>query len=157
MALRPVAAPVGAALAMWVLAACGSGGGPAVSTGTGTRDDPGTTRDTPPTTRDDTSGGSTGSGTPGGASCVECNVQYQCSGGIAQNSPTQLELSTSQGTCTQIYINLVCSGVLFGASGCSGGGGGAFTCGSVTCTPEAQQQPQPGQGQGGGASQADAG
>jgi hypothetical protein len=41
--------------------------------------------------------------------------------------------------CTQALINVVCSGALFDTPPCTGGaGGGAFSCGSVVCTPETQ-------------------
>jgi len=107
------------------LAACSAGsGGLATYSPTG-RDDPGSTRDPPPGTRDN----------PGG-SCIVCDVSYKCSGPeFTLSGAGGIELSTGGGTCTQALIELVCSGALFDASGCTGGGGGPFTCGSTTCSP----------------------
>jgi len=124
------------------LASCAAGSGPLVTYSATGREDPGTTRDTPPSTRDDTAG-----------SCIACDVNYNCNGpgqsssgsecvqgNCAVSVPTQfgaggIELSTDGGTCIWGLIDFVCSGVLFGATGCTGGGGGAFTCGDTTCTP----------------------
>jgi hypothetical protein len=103
------------------LAACSGGAGPVVTTTAGGRDVAPATRDTPPTTRD------------GIGNCLVCDVSYDCSdgsGGIQKR-----ELRTADGMCTDTNIAIVCSGLPFGASGCSGGGGGAFTCGSTTCVP----------------------
>jgi hypothetical protein len=109
-----------------VVVACG-GGGPLVTTTSGDgRDDPGTTRDTPPSTSDNA----------GGGDCLVCDVVYDCPN--AGNLGNGLSLNTSDGTCTQNLINVVCSGSLFGTAPCTGGGGGPFTCGSITCTPEVQ-------------------
>jgi hypothetical protein len=130
-ALRPTCAALAVACAFGV-EACGGGGGPLVTVTSGGREDPGNTRDQPPDTRDEI-----------GGNCLQCDVQYVCSPTANQ---TTIELSSSQGTCTQALIDLVCGGSLFGASSCSGGGGGAFTCGNVTCSPA--QQSFPG-GQGG--------
>jgi hypothetical protein len=128
---------VGCAAALF---ACGSGSGPLVTTAAEGRDSPGVSWDQPPSTRDGT-----------GSNCIACDVEYGCTGTQAQGT-TSLELSTSTGQCTQTLIDLVCSGALFGASSCSGGGGGAFTCGKVTCTPQmAQQTPLPGGSSGFGA------
>jgi hypothetical protein len=110
--------------------ACGGGGGPLVTMTSGGREDPGTTRDQPPDTRDEV-----------GGNCLQCDVQYDCSPSANQ---TSIQLSTSEGTCIQSLIDLVCSGTLFGANGCSGGGGGPFTCGDVTCSPVQQGQQFPG-------------
>jgi len=112
------------------LSACAAGSGPLVTYSDTGRDDPGMARDPPPGTRD----------SPGGV-CIECDVSYDCSGPSAalQFGGGQLELSTSGGTCVQALIDLVCSGALFGASGCNGGGGGPFTCGDTTCSPSSTQ------------------
>jgi hypothetical protein len=129
-----VAAVLGASVA--VLSACGGGGGPLVSTTGGGRDDPGSTWDQPPNGRDST-----------GNACIECNVAYSCTSGPqpgnGQNGSgtTSIDLSTATGQCTPAVIDLVCSGALFGADGCTGGGGGPFTCGSVTCSPVQMQLP----------------
>jgi hypothetical protein len=115
-----------------VLVACGGGAGPLVSTNGGTgRDDPGSTRDTPPVSSDNAN-----------SDCLSCDVTYECpNSGFSSG----LSLSSSDGTCTQTLVNVVCSGALFGTGPCTGGGGGAFTCGDVTCTPEQQGlPPQPG-------------
>ena len=113
----------------FVVAACGGGAGPLVTTTSGNgRDEPGTTRDTPPSTSDIT-----------GGDCLACDVTYECPN--AGNLGNGISLSTSQGTCTQALINLICSGALFNTAPCSGGGGGSFTCGSITCTPQAQGLP----------------
>jgi hypothetical protein len=67
-------------------------------------------------------------------------VNYNCSGSVfAAQSGGQFQLSTSGGTCVKALIDLVCSGALFSASGCTGGGGGPFTCGSTTCSPSGTQ------------------
>jgi hypothetical protein len=135
----------GAAIALWIgAAACGGGGGPLATMSSGGREDPGATRDTPPTTRD-----------PQGGNCIQCDVLYECS---PSQSNTSIILDSSQGLCTQTLIDLVCSGTLFGTTSCSGGGGGSFTCGSVTCTPSQQGLPPaagggtPGSSTGGGVS-----
>jgi hypothetical protein len=118
-----------AAVAMTV-SACGSGAGPLATAELMGRDNPGTTRDPPPETRD----------TPG-ASCIVCDVPYQCNAPLQSGAPTfpaggtSIELSTSDGTCQRSLIDLVCSGTLFNATSCTGGGGDAFTCGSTSCAP----------------------
>ncbi|HEY3816691.1 MAG TPA: hypothetical protein VGL81_05950 [Polyangiaceae bacterium] len=112
---------------MTAVAACGGGGGPLVTTTSSTgRDDPGSTYDQPPST-DDSAGGN----------CLSCDVSYNCpnAGDVGEG----LGLSTSDGTCTQALINVVCSGALFGTAPCSSDGAGGFTCGNVTCTPEPNQ------------------
>jgi hypothetical protein len=120
MAVVRLAGCVGAALTLLV-GGCGAGSGPLVTTSTGTgRDDPGSTRDVPPVTSE----GATGN-------CIVCDVVYDC----PDSTQTSLSLSTSDGTCTTALIDVICSGALFGAASCTGGGGGAFTCGTVTCTP----------------------
>jgi hypothetical protein len=106
---------------------------PVLTTATGGREDPGTTRETPPDTRDELS-----------SDCLSCDVTYDCNG---PNNPGSIHLSTVDGSCLQPIIDLVCSGTLFGTTACSGGGGGAFKCGDVTCVPAQQSQP----GVGGGA------
>jgi len=110
-----------------VIVACGGGAGPLVTTtSTDGRDDPGSTYDTPPSTSDG----------PGG-NCLVCDVVYSCPN--AGNLGEGFTLSSSSGECTQTLINVVCSGALFNTGPCTGGaGGGAFTCGDVTCTPETQ-------------------
>jgi hypothetical protein len=125
MTLRTLLGVAGAAGVLGI-AACGSGGGPLVTTtSTDGRDDPGSTYDQPPGTSDGT-----------GGNCITCDVTYDCpNAGPVGNG---ISLSTSGGTCTQALIDVVCSGALFGTPPCSGGGGGPFTCGSVTCTPEQQ-------------------
>lgn len=117
-------AGVGAVL---VVVACGGGAGPLVTTtSTDGRDDPGSTYDTPPSTSDG----------PGG-NCLVCDVVYSCPN--AGNLGEGFTLSSSNGECTQTLINVVCSGALFGTAACTGGaGGGSFSCGDVTCTPETQ-------------------
>jgi hypothetical protein len=121
---------VGIVLAAWAalaaLPACSSGGGPIVTTTGGGRDEPGTTRDTPPATRDAI-----------GGDCLRCDTDYTCTGG---KNPGNVRLSSSEGSCTQGLIDLVCSGALFGANGCVGGGGGPFTCGNVSCVPTTKVQ-----------------
>jgi hypothetical protein len=114
------------------LLACSGGSGPPVTTSNQGRDNPGTTRDAPPNARDSTSsqGGSGGS-----SNCIECDVSYTCTGSPGFQG---ISLSSGQGTCTAAIINSICSGGLFGTGPCSGGGGGAFTCGNVTCSPEVQ-------------------
>jgi hypothetical protein len=110
--------------------ACGSGGGPLVTT-TGSGDQgAGSTRDQPTGGRDDPNG-----------DCLACDVTYSCPG---YSGGSGFSLSSSGGECTQTLINFVCSGALFGTPKCSGGGGGAFTCGSITCTPQQSQQQTPG-------------
>ena len=131
-----------------LVAACGGGAGPLVTTTSGNgRDDPGTTRDAPPPTSDNA-----------GADCLSCDVVYECPN--AGNLGNGISLNTSDGTCTQTLINLVCSGALFGTPPCTGGGGGGFTCGSITCSPQAQALPggsSSGGTQGGGAGLPDGG
>ena len=124
MTLRFVGALVAGGMC---LAGCvGSGDtGELVTSASLGRDDPGTTSDTPPSTRDDPT-----------SACIACDVNYDCSGSMfAAQSGGQFQLSTSAGTCVKALIDLVCSGTLFSATGCSGGGGGPFTCGSTTCSP----------------------
>jgi hypothetical protein len=104
------------------LAACSGGAGPVVTTTAGGRDVPPAPRDTPPSTRD------------GVGNCLVCDVNYECASGGSGTTQT-IELRTADGKCTDANIAIVCSGLPFGASGCSGGGGGAFTCGSTTCVP----------------------
>jgi hypothetical protein len=105
------------------LAACNGGGGPSVTDATG-REQPGSPRDTPPATREDPSG-----------ACMECEVRYTCVDRTGQGNTILVQLSSQGGTCTDATIALYCSGVLFGASGCSIAGGGIFTCGNYTCSP----------------------
>jgi hypothetical protein len=126
MTLLRALPPVGLMSALW-LVACG-GGGPLVTTSSTGRDDPGLTRDDPGATRDSPTSDT------GASDCIVCDVVYAC----PQSSLQSMTLSTSGGTCTAALIDLVCSGALFGAASCSVGGGGAFTCGTVTCTPETQ-------------------
>jgi hypothetical protein len=134
MKLQGSAALAGVLLCM---AACGGGSGGFPSSSSIGRDDPGTTRDTPPATRDDTAG-----------ACIQCDVVYDCPDSPLGNG---FSLSSSDGTCTAALIDLVCSGQLFEGSPCNAIGGGGFSCGSITCTPEVQSQP------GGGSNSADAG
>jgi len=119
--MRTLVTVAGAALALG-FAACGGGSGPMPSTNPGGDEGAGSTYEPPVGTRDD----------PGG-NCLQCDVSYDCpnfaSGGT-------LDITSSSGECTQAIIDFICSGALFGASGCSGGGGGTFTCGNVTCTPQ---------------------
>lgn len=126
MTLQSLFAVTGVGMAL-VVGACGGGGGPLVTTTTSDgRDDPGSTYDQPPGTSDGT-----------GGNCLVCDVVYDCpNAGPLGNG---LTLSTSGGTCTQGLINAICSGAIFGTAPCSGGGGGPFTCGNVTCTPEVRQ------------------
>jgi hypothetical protein len=100
--------------------ACGGGSGPLVAMPDEGREDPGSTRDTPPNSGD------------GRGTCLLCDVTYDCSGPQPQGA---VSLSTSKGECVPAAIDLICSGALFGAPACSGGGGGPFTCGQVICTP----------------------
>jgi hypothetical protein len=147
MTLRFARALAGA-LALGTAAAavgCGGGSGPLVTTTSGGREDPGSTRDTPPSARDNPT-----------SDCIECDVEYRCTTPGNRNVPTSIGLSSSNGTCTQASINLVCSGALFGQNACAGGGGGPFTCGQTTCTP-VSPQPQPGPSQGNGTIGVDAG
>jgi hypothetical protein len=131
----------GAVLALATgVAGCDGGGVPVGSTSTGGREDPGSTRDTPPSSRDNI-----------GSDCLVCDVTYVCQG---PQNPGNITLSTHNGTCIQAAIDLVCSGAYFGSTSCSGGAGGAFTCGDVTCVPE--QGFQPG-GSGGGSVNFDGG
>jgi hypothetical protein len=127
--LRAAGLVAGVALAIAPIVACGSGGGPLVTTTSDGRENPGPTRDAPPATRDSV-----------GAQCIVCDVDYRCNvdGGLQS-----ITLSSKDGTCVPALIDLICSGELFGAQSCSGGGAGGFTCGSVTCVPQQQQQPQP--------------
>ena len=122
--LRFVAALIAGAVG---LAGCvGSGDtGELVTSASEGRDNPGATGDTPPSTQDNPT-----------SACIACDVNYECSGSVfAAQSGGQFQLSTSGGTCVKALIDLVCSGALFSATGCSGGGGGPFTCGSTTCSP----------------------
>jgi len=139
MRLRAACLAAGIALTLATIVACGSGGGPLVTTTTEGRQDPGSTRDTPPPTRDGV-----------GAQCILCDVDYRCNvdGGLQS-----ISLSSQGGTCVPSLIDLICSGQLFGAQSCSGGGADGFTCGSVTCVPREQQQPQPQPGGSGSGSQ----
>lgn len=104
------------------LAACSGGAGPVVTTTAAGRDVAPATRDTPPSTRD------------GIGNCLVCDVNYDCTSDGSNGGQT-LELRTADGRCTDANIAIICSGLPFGASACSGGGGGAFTCGSTTCAP----------------------
>jgi hypothetical protein len=118
-----------------VLAACNGGSGPLVTTSSSTgRDDPGSTYDTPPSTSDEQ-----------GGDCLACDVVYDCPG--AGPIGDGITLSSSEGDCTPALIDVVCSGALFGTGACSSGGGGPFTCGDITCTPE---ETQPGTSNSGG-------
>jgi hypothetical protein len=119
MALRFVGVLSGT-VGLW---ACAGGDGELVTSSAVGRDDPGVTRDPPPSTRDD----------PEGA-CIVCDVNYNCSG-PAPFGGGQLELSTGDGSCLPSLIDALCSGAIFGATGCTGGGGGPFTCGDTTCSP----------------------
>jgi len=110
------------------LAACTAGSGSLVTYSPDGRDDPGSTRDTPPSTRDNPTG-----------PCIVCDVNYDCSGPSSALGDGGIELSTSDGTCQQSLIDLICSGALFNASGCTGGGGAPFTCGDTTCSPGSPQ------------------
>jgi hypothetical protein len=124
MTLRFVGAIVAGAMC---LAGCvGSGDtGELVTSASVGRDNPGATGDTPPSTRDEPT-----------SACIACDVNYDCSGSMfAAQSGGQFQLSTSAGTCVKALIDLVCSGALFSATGCTGGGGGPFTCGGTTCSP----------------------
>ncbi len=123
MALRFAAFIAGAV----ALSACSGGSGELVTNVAGGRDDPGATRDPPPSSGDN----------PGGA-CIVCDVNYDCSG-PAPFGGSNLQLSTGGGTCLPSLINVLCSGALFNASGCTGGGGGPFTCGDTTCSPGSSQ------------------
>ena len=123
MALRFAALIAGAV----ALSACSGGSGELVTNAAGGRDDPGATREPPPSSGDN----------PGG-SCIVCDVNYDCSG-PAPFGGSSLQLSTGGGTCLPSLINVLCSGALFNASGCTGGGGGPFTCGDTTCSPGSQQ------------------
>jgi hypothetical protein len=110
------------------LPACAAGSGELVTYESLGRDDPGAPRDAPPSSQDNTSG-----------ACIQCDVSYDCSGSAFASRIGQLQLTTSGGTCVKALIDLVCSGALFGASGCSGGGGGPFSCGGSTCSPSGTQ------------------
>ena len=107
------------------LVGCSGGSGPLVTPTSAGRDPPPVVRDTPPTTRDAV------------GNCLVCDVAYNCSmpGGQTQRG---LTLSTADGMCTPDAIALVCSGITFGATSCTGGGGGPFTCGATTCVPVGQ-------------------
>ena len=119
-----VLAALGAAAAAAIAAiACGGGGGPLESSAVG-REGPPTTRDQPPTTRDDPNG-----------PCLQCNVQYFCVDTTNPNKSFSLMLSSQNGSCTQASIDYFCSGAAFGATSCSILGAGAFSCGSVVCSP----------------------
>jgi hypothetical protein len=75
---------------------------------------------------------------PGGA-CIVCDVMYDCNGPTrGQLNGNGIQLSTAGGTCQKALIDLLCSGALFNATSCTGGGGGAFTCGETTCSPITQ-------------------
>jgi hypothetical protein len=139
MTLQSLFGVTGSAMVLGIVAACGGGAGPLVTTTSGDgRDDPGSTYDTPPSTSDGS-----------GGNCLVCDVTYDCPG-FAQGGG--VSLSTSDGTCTQALINVVCSGALFGTAPCTGGGsGGAFTCGSIVCTPETQTGGSSGSGSSSGA------
>jgi hypothetical protein len=108
------------------VAGCTAGSGSLATYSAGGRDDPGSTRDSPPSERDNPSG-----------ACIVCDVSYSCTGTVLANTlgGSGLQLSTSGGTCVTDLVDLICSGALFGASGCTGGGGGPFTCGNTTCSP----------------------
>ena len=110
------------------VAACTAGSGSLVTYSPDGRDDPGSTRDTPPSTRDNPTG-----------PCIVCDVNYDCSGPSSALGDGGIELSTSEGSCQQSLIDLICSGALFNASGCTGGGGAPFTCGDTTCSPGSPQ------------------
>jgi hypothetical protein len=114
------AAALGAISAM----ACGTGSGPLPGSAVG-REGPPATRDAPPATRDDPNG-----------PCLQCNVQYFCVDSNNPNKSFSLMLSSQNGSCTQASIDYFCSsGAAFGATSCSILGGGAFSCGSVICSP----------------------
>jgi hypothetical protein len=108
--------------AMLGVTACSGGSGPLVTNSSGQRETPPSTRDVPPGTRDSPNSG-----------CIQCEVMYKCTfpGGFSQ----QIQLRSADGTCAPAVIDLVCSGAPFNAPGCSGGGGGPFTCGDTTCAP----------------------
>jgi hypothetical protein len=126
-----LAGRVVATVAIAVAAAgCDGGGVPVGTTSTGGREDPGSTREAPPP-----------SGDKAGGDCLVCDVTYVCQG---PGNPGTISLSTGNGTCIQTLIDLVCGGTLFGATSCSGGGGGAFACGAVTCVPIQGSTPTPG-------------
>jgi hypothetical protein len=128
MTLRFVGVVIGGAMGLAGCAASGDTGELVTSASVG-RDTPGATRDTPPSTRDDPT-----------SACIACDVNYDCSGSVfAAQSGGQFQLTTSGGTCVKALIDLVCSGALFSATGCTGGGGGPFTCGSTTCSPSGRQ------------------
>lgn len=122
------------------LVACGSGSGPLVTTTTEGRDPPSTGRDTPPSSQDEPNASGGGSG----GDCISCDIDYSCSGGGLSET---ISLSSADGECTAALRSVVCSGAVFGTAPCSGGGGGSFTCGAVTCTPE-DQIGEPGTGTG---------
>jgi hypothetical protein len=113
-----------------LVAACGSGSGPLVTTSGSGDQGAGSTRDQPTGGRDDPNG-----------DCMSCDVTYSCPGYAGGDT---ISLSSASGVCTQTIINIVCSGALFGTPKCCGGGGGAFTCGNITCTPQQSQQQTPG-------------
>jgi hypothetical protein len=123
MALRFLVALGSVGLAV---TACSGGSGPLVTNTSSQPETPPSTRDVPPETRDNPSSG-----------CIQCEVNYRCTspGGLSQ----QIQLRSGDGTCTPAVIGLVCSGAPFNASGCSGGGGGPFTCGDTTCVPSQTQ------------------
>jgi hypothetical protein len=134
--MRTLQSLVGLAVAACVAAACGGGAGPLVTTTSEGRESPGTTRDTPPPTSD----------RQNSDDCLVCDVVYDCPN--AGSLGNDFSLSSVGGTCLQRLVDVVCSGALFGTPPCTGGGGGPFTCGSITCTPVQQGLP-PGTGSGG--------
>ena len=109
------------------LTACSGGSGPPVTTTNPGRDDPGNGRDNPGNGRDSPASSSGGSGT--NTDCVQCDVEYECSGNAS------FELSSAQGNCNTLTMSAICSGAAFGTSACTATPGGGFTCGSVSCSP----------------------
>ena len=121
-------ATAGCMAVWWVavaLVGCSGGSGPLVTSTSAGRDSPPVTRDTPPATRDSVD------------TCLLCDVRYDCTT-LGGQTMRGLTLSTADGMCTPDSIALVCSGVTFGATSCTGGGGGPFTCGATTCVPVGQ-------------------
>jgi hypothetical protein len=106
------------------LTACAAGSGPFTTFVAQGREAPTATREAPPSSRDN----------PGSA-CIVCDVSYECSGPLFGSQGTQFELNTTAGMCTQALIDFFCSGALFGATSCTGGGGGPFLCGDTSCSP----------------------
>jgi len=121
-------------IALAIGACGGAGSGPLVTTSGAGDEGAGSTREPPTGGRDDPNG-----------DCLSCDVTYDCPGYGGGNG---FSLSSADGQCTQTLLDLVCSGALFGTGKCSGGGGGAFTCGDITCTPQVTQQQTPGGGNG---------